>query len=284
MLDICRVIPRRTAASACLSSWRKVFQIGLNRHAGYDHELEMGHGRFRSRLAFESARPHYRLSLCGDYDYHHSTNATEEQIERIVARVSEFGLDPQINRGAARVIINVIGPEDLVQRKTSQPPCPESRPLSRCCGRTNWPPPNCAANHRRLRFATVRVGGQENIALISGPCSVESREQILSIARSVKKSGAKLLRGGAFKPRTSPYSFQGLREDGLRFLARRAMKPVCRSSPKSWMRAICRSSNDTRIACRSARATCRTFPSSRKLGAAIFRFYSSEVSARRSAN
>ena len=65
----------------------------------------------------------------------------------------------------------------------------------------------------------MRVGGQENIALISGPCSVESREQILSIARSVKKSGAKLLRGGAFKPRTSPYSFQGLREDGLRFLA-----------------------------------------------------------------
>ncbi|MDQ2659995.1 MAG: 3-deoxy-7-phosphoheptulonate synthase, partial [Verrucomicrobiota bacterium] len=57
------------------------------------------------------------------------------------------------------------------------------------------------------------------IALICGPCSVESREQILSIARIVKDAGARVLRGGAFKPRTSPYSFQGLREEGLRFLA-----------------------------------------------------------------
>src|SRR6266404_4737006 len=65
----------------------------------------------------------------------------------------------------------------------------------------------------------VQLGENEEVVLISGPCSVESRDQIFSIARTVKKSGAKILRGGAFKPRTSPYSFQGLREDGLRFLA-----------------------------------------------------------------
>jgi len=65
----------------------------------------------------------------------------------------------------------------------------------------------------------VPVGEHEKVVLICGPCSVESREQIFSIARIVKKSGAKILRGGAFKPRTSPYSFQGLREEGLRFLA-----------------------------------------------------------------
>ena len=63
------------------------------------------------------------------------------------------------------------------------------------------------------------MGGEEDVVLISGPCSVESREQILSIARIVKKSGAKILRGGAFKPRTSPYSFQGYVKIGLRFLA-----------------------------------------------------------------
>ena len=63
-----------------------------------------------------------------------------------------------------------------------------------------------------------QVGTNEDVILISGPCSVESREQIFSIAKIVK-IGAKILRGGAFKPRTSPYSFQGLREDGLRFLA-----------------------------------------------------------------
>src|SRR5262249_59969951 len=65
----------------------------------------------------------------------------------------------------------------------------------------------------------VRLGENEDVVLICGPCSVESEEQILSIATIVKESGARILRGGAFKPRTSPYSFQGLREEGLRFLA-----------------------------------------------------------------
>jgi 3-deoxy-7-phosphoheptulonate synthase len=145
-------------------------------------------------------------------------NATEEQIERIVARVREFGLDPQINRGAARVIINVIGPEDLAREKPLaalpgvEAIVPVLRPYKLASAEFHGEPSSVA-------IGDVRVGGQENIALISGPCSVESREQILSIARAVKKSGAKLLRGGAFKPRTSPYSFQGLREDGLRFLA-----------------------------------------------------------------
>src|SRR5439155_9426677 len=70
-----------------------------------------------------------------------------------------------------------------------------------------------------VSIGDVRLGEQEDVVLICGPCSVESREQIQSIATIVKESGAKILRGGAFKPRTSPYSFQGLREDGLRFLA-----------------------------------------------------------------
>jgi 3-deoxy-7-phosphoheptulonate synthase len=70
-----------------------------------------------------------------------------------------------------------------------------------------------------IPIGNVKVGRTEHVALISGPCSVESQEQILSIAQTVKKAGATILRGGAFKPRTSPYSFQGLGEDGLRFLA-----------------------------------------------------------------
>lgn len=68
-----------------------------------------------------------------------------------------------------------------------------------------------------IRIGEHSVGGEE-IMLIAGPCSVESREQIISIAKSVKKAGAQYLRGGAFKPRTSPYSFQGLEEDGLKYL------------------------------------------------------------------
>jgi 3-deoxy-7-phosphoheptulonate synthase len=144
-------------------------------------------------------------------------NATEDQIERIVARVREFGLEPQINRGASRVIINVIGPEDLAREKPLaalpgvEAIVPVLRPYKLASAEFRGEPTSVA-------IGNVNVGGSENVVLISGPCSVEGREQILSIARSVKKSGAKLLRGGAFKPRTSPYSFQGLREDGLRFL------------------------------------------------------------------
>ena len=70
---------------------------------------------------------------------------------------------------------------------------------------------------------TIMVGddeiGGDRLAIIAGPCSVESREQLLSTAREVKASGARFLRGGAYKPRTSPYSFQGLREEGLALLA-----------------------------------------------------------------
>jgi 3-deoxy-7-phosphoheptulonate synthase len=145
-------------------------------------------------------------------------SATEEQIERIVARVREFGLEPQINRGASRVIIGVIGPEDLAREKplAAMPGVeaivPVLRPYKLASAEFRGEPSSVA-------IGDVQVGGNENVVLISGPCSVEGRDQILSIARTVKKSGAKLLRGGAFKPRTSPYSFQGLREDGLRFLA-----------------------------------------------------------------
>ena len=68
-----------------------------------------------------------------------------------------------------------------------------------------------------IDVAGVKVGG-DHLALIAGPCSVESEEQIIEIAKSIKESGANFLRGGAFKPRTSPYSFQGLELEGLKLL------------------------------------------------------------------
>jgi 3-deoxy-7-phosphoheptulonate synthase len=144
--------------------------------------------------------------------------ATEEQIERIVARVREFGLEAHISRGASRVIIGVVGPEDLAREKplAAMPGVEAIVPVLK--------PYKLASSEFRgepstVSIGNVPIGGLEKIVLISGPCSVESRDQILSIARTVKESGASILRGGAFKPRTSPYSFQGLREDGLRFLA-----------------------------------------------------------------
>src|SRR6478735_2003496 len=144
-------------------------------------------------------------------------NATEEQIQRIVTRVREFGLEAQISRGASRVIIGVIGPEALLREKAIaamrgvEAIVPVLKPYK------------LAARDSRgassVAIGDVRLGEHEDVVLICGPCSVESKEQILSIATIVKDSGARILRGGAFKPRTSPYSFQGLREEGLRFLA-----------------------------------------------------------------
>lgn len=145
-------------------------------------------------------------------------NATEEQIERVVARVREFGLDAQISRGASRVIIGVIGTEDRVREKSlaAMPGVEAIVPLHKPYKLASFDYRGAASP---VAVGTVKIGGDENIALICGPCAVESREQISSIARAVSKLGANILRGGAFKPRTSPYSFQGLREDGLRFLA-----------------------------------------------------------------
>jgi 3-deoxy-7-phosphoheptulonate synthase len=115
------------------------------------------------------------------------------------------------------VIIGVVGPEALLREK----------PLAAMAGVEAivpvLKPYKLAARDSRgassVAIGNVRLGEHEDVVLICGPCSVESREQIQSIATMVKESGAKILRGGAFKPRTSPYSFQGLREEGLRFLA-----------------------------------------------------------------
>src|SRR4029450_12977435 len=195
---------------------RKLFQVSLARNASHNHELDSS-GASVSGLAENWRRRHSHDSAGGHMIIITQPNATEEQIARIVTRVREFGLDAQISRGAARVISGVIGPEALLREK----------PIAAMAGVEAIVPVSkaykLAARDSRgastILVGAVPVGGEEDVVLISGPCSVESREQILSIARIVKKSGAKILRGGAFKPRTSPYSFQGLREDGLRFLA-----------------------------------------------------------------
>jgi 3-deoxy-7-phosphoheptulonate synthase len=145
-------------------------------------------------------------------------NATEEQIERVVARVREYGLEAQISRGASRVIIGVIGAEARIREKpfAAMPGVEAIVPVETAYTLASYESRGVPST---VEICGVSVGGDSAVALICGPCSVESREQLLSIARTVKDCGARILRGGAFKPRTSPYSFQGLREDGLRFLA-----------------------------------------------------------------
>ncbi len=144
-------------------------------------------------------------------------DATEDQIQHIVDRIKEWGLKAEISRGALRVVIGVIGPEDLIREK----------PLAAIAGVESVTPVlkpyKLVAHEFRQTESLVKIGevvvGGKEIVIMSGPCSVESREQIISIARDVKKAGAKILRGGAFKPRTSPYTFQGLGVEGLKMLA-----------------------------------------------------------------
>src|SRR5436190_14811525 len=119
-------------------------------------------------------------------------NASESQINRIVSRVRELGLDAQITRGAARVIIGVVGPEALLREKSlaGMPGIEAIVPV--------LTPYKLAALDSRtpssVTIGDIRIGSNENVVLISGPCSVEGSDQISSIARIVKKSGAKILR------------------------------------------------------------------------------------------
>jgi len=141
-------------------------------------------------------------------------NATEEQLNRIVTRVREFGLDAQISRGASRVIIGVIGPEALLREKSlaAMPGVEAIVPVLK--------PYKLASRESRgassVTIGGVRVGGNEDVVLICGPCSVESEEQILSIAKIVKNSGA--LQRTVFKACV---------KTGFVFLLKRARKRAC---------------------------------------------------------
>lgn len=138
-------------------------------------------------------------------------------IARVCEKIEALGLKPHIIPGEQRTAIGITGnqgPVDAAEFETL-PGVAEairvSKPYKLVSRETK--PENTIVS-----IAGVPVGGEE-IVLCGGPCSVESREQILTSARAVKSAGARLLRGGAYKPRTSPYSFQGLGEEGLRYLA-----------------------------------------------------------------
>ncbi|MEO8352152.1 MAG: 3-deoxy-7-phosphoheptulonate synthase, partial [Chthoniobacteraceae bacterium] len=144
--------------------------------------------------------------------------ATEDQIQHIVDRIGEWGFKSDVSRGESRTVIGIIGAEDAIREKpiAAMPGVESVTPVLK-------PYKLVAREFRGGNGSTIKVGdvevGGKQIVLMSGPCSVESREQITAIAEAVKKNGARILRGGAFKPRTSPYAFQGLGIEGLQLLA-----------------------------------------------------------------
>ncbi len=143
-------------------------------------------------------------------------DVTEEQLKHVLERVETLGLKTVVSRGVKRTIIGVIGEEDVVRELPLQaiPGVEKVMPVLK--------PYKLASLEFRLEPTVVKVGGVSvgggTFTVIAGPCAVENREMAFEIARAVKRSGAQILRGGAFKPRTSPYSFQGLGEEGLKIL------------------------------------------------------------------
>lgn len=144
-------------------------------------------------------------------------DATEEQIDYIATRIRSWGLKAEVSRGAMRVVIGVIGPEDKIREKPLRafPGVESVTPVLKPYKLVSY---EFRGRHSHVQIGDVVVGGREFV-LMAGPCAVESESQITSIAKEVRKAGARILRGGAFKPRTSPYSFQGLGKLGLQFLA-----------------------------------------------------------------
>ncbi len=143
-------------------------------------------------------------------------DSTSEQIDHVVERIVELGLKPHVSRGELRTIIGVIGDENKLQAQPLQaiPGVEQVLPILK--------PFKLASREFHAGDTVVTVGkvkiGGNSLGQIAGPCAVESAPILDEIAGHVKKAGANILRGGAFKPRTSPYSFQGLGEEGLKIL------------------------------------------------------------------
>ena len=144
-------------------------------------------------------------------------DATERDIAEVERRISELGYRPHTMPGASRTAIGVTGNERPIDvtRFETLPGVAEAIRVTK--------PYKLISLDLRPEKSAVRVGdasiGGDELALIAGPCAVESREQLFAVAEAVKRSGARFFRGGAFKPRTSPYAFQGLGEEGLKLLA-----------------------------------------------------------------
>lgn len=144
------------------------------------------------------------------------SDVTDEQIEHVLERVASMGLKHHLSRGTFRTIVGIIGDEDQLREEPLRaiPGVAKVVPV--------LPPYKLASRDAHPEASVVDVSGVKigggYLGMIAGPCSVEDRERMFRIAEAVSASGANLFRGGAYKPRTSPYAFQGLGEEGLQLL------------------------------------------------------------------
>jgi 3-deoxy-7-phosphoheptulonate synthase len=144
-------------------------------------------------------------------------DATKQQIDHIIKRTKQLGLKPHVSKGTERTIIGLIGPEDVLRVTPLEvfPGVEKVMPVLKEY--------KLVSREFKREDSVIKLDGgikigTKRIIVMAGPCAVEKKDLLLDIARKVKDAGATVLRGGAFKPRTSPYSFQGLGEKGLKYL------------------------------------------------------------------
>jgi 3-deoxy-7-phosphoheptulonate synthase len=146
-----------------------------------------------------------------------SQNATDDQVRAVAKRIEEMGFKAVPMPGAQRTAICILGNKGPLEASafTVMPGVKDAIPVSKPYKLVSK---ESKAEATVIRLAGATIGG--GVCIMAGPCAVESEEQCMTIAEAVKKSGATVFRGGAYKPRTSPYAFQGLGEDGLKILAK----------------------------------------------------------------
>src|SRR3954470_19480618 len=143
--------------------------------------------------------------------------ATKQQIDHVIQLVQQLGLRSQVIEGTERTVVAALG-EKRDGAKQSLENCDAVEKVVPILAPYKMASTEVKKEPTVVEALGLKVGGG-TLGVIAGPCSVESRDQIMEIAHVVKEAGARGLRGGAFKPRTSPYSFQGLKEKGLQLLA-----------------------------------------------------------------
>src|SRR5208283_1908725 len=145
-------------------------------------------------------------------------HSTRQEIEQVCERIRDFGYKIHAIEGEERVVIGVVGVGDVTQCLESIEAMPQVESAVRISAPYKFVSREFRHEKSQIRFNGHEIGGEQFIVM-AGPCSVESEKQIMQAAEGVAKAGAHLLRVGAFKPRTSPYDFQGLETEGLKLLA-----------------------------------------------------------------
>ena len=143
-------------------------------------------------------------------------DVTKKQFDHVLERIKALGLKPMVSKGTERTIIGVIGPEDALRVQPLEV-IPGVEKVMAVLKPYKLVSREFKPQSSVIDVDGVKIGGKE-LVVMAGPCSVENRQMLFDVAKAVKQAGAHVLRGGAFKPRTSPYSFQGLGEEGLKLL------------------------------------------------------------------